>query len=50
MTASQLEHLAMVERVIANALTQGIEKGMNYKDIYKLASSKARQVYNVVVA
>ena len=50
LTASQLEHLAMVERVIANALTQGIEKGMNYKDIYKLASSKARQVYNVVVA
>ena len=50
LTASQLEHLAMVERVIANALTQGIEKGMNYKDIYNLASSKARQVYNVVVA
>ena len=50
LTASQLEHLAMVERVIANALTQGIEKGMNYKDIYKLASSKARQVYDVVVA
>ena len=50
LTASQLEHLAMVERVIASTLMQGIEKGMNYKDIYKLASSKARQVYNVVVA
>ena len=50
LSAGQLDHLAMVERVIANALTQGIEKGMNYKDIYKLASSKARQVYNVVVA
>lgn len=50
LSAGQLEHLAMVERVIANALTTGIEKGMNYKDIYKLASSKARQVYNVVVA
>ena len=50
LTASQLEHLAMVERVIASALMQGIEKGMNYKDIYKLASSKARQVYHVVVA
>ena len=50
LTASQLEHLAMVERVIANALTTGIEKEMNYKDIYKLASSKARQVYNVVIA
>lgn len=50
LTASQLEHLAMVERVIASTLMQGIEKGMNYKDIYKLASSKAKQVYNVVVA
>lgn len=50
LTASQLEHLAMVERVIASTLMQGIGKGMNYKDIYKLASSKARQVYNVVVA
>ncbi len=50
LTAMQLEHLAMVERVIANALTQGIEKGMNYKDIYKLASSKAKQVYQVVIA
>ena len=50
LTASQLEHLAMVERVIASTLMQGIEKGMNYKDIYKLASSKARQVYQVVVA
>ena len=50
LTAIQLEHLAMVERVIASALIQGIEKEMNYKDIYKLASSKARQVYNVVVA
>lgn len=49
LTASQLEHLAMVERVIASTLMQGIEKSMNYKDIYKLASSKARQVYNVVV-
>lgn len=50
LTAIQLEHLAMVERVIASALIQGIEKEMNYKDIYKLASSKAKQVYNVVVA
>ena len=50
LTAVQLEHLAMVERVIASALTQGIEKEMNYKDIYKLASSKAKQVYQVVVA
>lgn len=50
LSAIQLDRLAMIERVIANALTQGIEKGMNYKDIYKLASSKARQVYNVVVA
>lgn len=50
LTAEQLDHLAMVERVIANALTTGVKKEMNYKDIYKLASSKARQVYNVVVA
>ena len=50
LTATQLEHLAMVERVIASALTQGIEKEMNYKDIYKLASSKARQVYQVVIS
>lgn len=50
LTAMQLEHLAMVERVIASALTQGVEKEMNYKDIYKLASSKAKQVYQVVVA
>ena len=50
LSAIQLDRLAMIERVIANALTQGIGKGMNYKDIYKLASSKARQVYNVVVA
>ena len=50
LTATQLEHLAMVERVIASALTQGIEKGMNYKDIYKLASSKAKQVYQVVAS
>ena len=50
LSAKQLEHLAMVERVIASALTQGIEKGMNYKDIYKLASSKAKQVYQVVVS
>ena len=49
LTAMQLEHLAMVERVIANALMQGVEKGMNYKDIYKLASSKARQVYQVLL-
>lgn len=48
LTAMQLEHLAMVERVIASALTQGIEKEMNYKDIYKLASSKAKQVYGIV--
>ena len=50
LTAMQLEHLAMVERVIASALTQGIEKEMNYKDIYKLASSKAKQVYQVVIS
>ena len=50
LSAGQLDHLAMVERVIANALTQGIEKGMNYKDIYKLASSKAKQVYQVVIS
>lgn len=50
LTAIQLEHLAMVERVIASALTQGIEKEMNYKDIYKLASSKAKQVYQVVIS
>lgn len=50
LTTIQLEHLAMVERVIASALTQGIEKEMNYKDIYKLASSKAKQVYQVVVS
>jgi prophage antirepressor-like protein len=50
LSAKQLEHLAMLERVIASALTQGIEKEMNYKDIYKLASSKAKQVYQVVVA
>ena len=49
LTAMQLEHLAMVERVIASALMQGVEKGMNYKDIYKLASSKARQVYQVLL-
>ena len=50
LSAGQLDHLAMVERVIANALTQGIEKGMNYKDIYKLASIKAKQVYQVVIS
>ena len=50
LTVIQLEHLAMVERVIASALIQGIEKEMNYKDIYKLASSKAKQVYQVVVS
>ena len=50
LTATKLEHLAMVERVIASALTQGIEKQMNYKDIYKLASSKAKQVYQVVAS
>ena len=50
LTASQLEHLAMVERVIASTLMQGIEKGMNYKDIYKLASRKAKQVYQVVIS
>ena len=50
LTAIQLEHLAMVERVIASALTQGIEKQMNYKDIYKLASRKAKQVYQVVAS
>jgi len=50
LSAKQLEHLAMVERVIASALTQGVEKEMNYKDIYKLASSKAKQVYQVVVS
>lgn len=50
LSAKQLEHLAMVERVIASALTQGVEKEMHYKDIYKLAASKAKQVYQVVVA
>ena len=48
LTASQLDHLAMVERVIANTLNDGIEKEMNYKDIYKLAASKAKQVYGIV--
>lgn len=48
LTANQLEHLAMVERVIANALKDGISKNMGYKDIYKLASSKAKQVYSIV--
>lgn len=50
LSAKQIEHLAMVERVIASALTQGVEKEMHYKDIYKLAASKAKQVYQVVVA
>ena len=50
LSESQLDHLAMVERVIANVLTSGIKKGMNYKDIYKLASSKAKQVYQVVIS
>ena len=49
LTSNQLEHLAMVERVIANALKSGIEKGLGYKDIYKLAASKAREVYQVVI-
>ena len=49
LTATQLEHLAMVERVIA-VDKQGIEKQMNYKDIYRLASSKAKQVYQVVAS
>lgn len=48
LTASQLDHLSMVERVIANTLNDGVEKGMNYKDIYKLAASKAKQVYGIV--
>ena len=48
LTAEQLDHLAMVERVIANALTTGVKKEMNYKDIYKLAASKAKQVYKIV--
>lgn len=48
LTASQLDHLAMVERVIANTLNDGVEKGMNYKDIYKLAANKAKQVYGIV--
>ena len=50
LNSSQLEHLAMVERVIANALIDGVKKGMNYKDIYKLASSKAKQVYKIVIS
>ena len=50
LSESQLDNLAMVERVIANVLTSGIKKGMNYKDIYKLASSKAKQVYQVVIS
>ena len=50
LTAIQLEHLAMVERVIASALIQLIEKEMNYIYIYKLASSKAKQVYQVVAS
>ena len=50
LSESQLDHLAMVERVIANVLTGGIKKGMDYKDIYKLASSKAKQVYQVVIS
>lgn len=50
LSEGQLDNLAMVERVIANVLTSGIKKGMNYKDIYKLASSKAKQVYQVVIS
>ena len=50
LSESQLDNLAMVERVIANVLTSGIKKGLNYKDIYKLASSKAKQVYQVVIS
>ena len=48
LTTQQLDHLAMVERVIANALVDGVSKGMGYKDIYKLAASKAKQVYSIV--
>ena len=50
LSAGQLDHLAMVERVVANVLTSGIKRGMDYKDIYKLASSKAKQVYQVVIS
>lgn len=50
LTANQLEHLAMVERVIANALKDGVSKNLNYKDIYKLAATKARQVYGIVAS
>lgn len=50
LTANQLEHLAMVERVIANALKDGVSKNLNYKDIYKLAATKARQVYSIVAS
>lgn len=50
LTAQQLDHLAMVERVIASALVDGVSKGMGYKDIYKLAASKAKQVYKIVNA
>ena len=49
LTASQLEHLATVERIIATVLNDGVAKNLNYKDIYKLAASKARQVYNLVI-
>lgn len=40
----------MVERVIANALKDGVSKNLNYKDIYKLAATKARQVYSIVAS
>lgn len=50
LTTNQLEHLAMVERVIANALKDGVSKNLNYKDIYKLAATKARQVYGIVAS
>lgn len=48
LTAEQLDHLAMVEKVIATALISGVKKEMNYKDIYKLAAGKAKQVYSIV--
>ena len=38
--ARTLGDIAVMEKIVANAVSDGINAGMDYKDIYKLAKSR----------
>jgi phage regulator Rha-like protein len=38
--ARELNDLAIIERIVTNAISDGIAAGMNYKDVYQLAKNR----------